>query len=451
MQALPCIQGRSHIWHVLRRTAAVILLAVAVLAGSTIGTVMFFGAASLTSDALAMTLAALLGCLVLASGIAWLAFRALMARWYGWAALATGAATTLTLTVAAELTIFKPLAAPQSLPPLPSSAAYWNLPTGSRIAVLHVPAQGIPKATPLILVHGGPGAFEVTATGAAYYGALAHNGFDVYLYDQIGSGHSARLVDPWEYTVNRHVADLEAIRRQTGAEQVVLLGDSWGATLVANYMAAYPQHVARVIFTSPGAISRADWHGSLTPASRLPAEQQRQSDALFERPRFRAWQILLRRNVQAAYHFVPEAELDGFADTIIASFLDGALCEPAPRARVDLSAGFGFWSMTMTNWDMSERRFDAHTALASNTTPALILRGECDYIPRTVAAAYKKTLPNAILVAVPRAGHLMYYEQPELYLAMVRAFLLDQPLPLAPNTNSVPPLVEDGRWGGQDR
>jgi len=80
--------------------------------------------------------------------------------------------------------------------------------------------------------------------------------------------------------------------------------------------------------------------------------------------------------VQAAYHFIPESELDGFADMIIASFVDGALCEPAPLARADLNAGFGFWSMTMTNWDMSERHFDPHAVLTTNTTPALILRNE---------------------------------------------------------------------------
>jgi hypothetical protein len=97
-------------------------------------------------------------------------------------------------------------------------------------------------------------------------------------------------------------------------------------------------HVAS--FLTP--MSRADWRGSLTPASRLPAAQQRQSAALFEHPRFLAWQLLLQRNVRAAYQFIPDAELDGFADTIIASFLDGALCEPAQAARADLNAGFGF-------------------------------------------------------------------------------------------------------------
>ena len=310
--------------------------------------------------------------------------------------------------------------------------------------VLHVPAQGVPKATPLILVHGGPGAFEVTASGAAYYGALTRDGFDVYLYDQIGSGHSARLANPWEYTVDRHVADLEAVRQQIGAERVVLLGESWGATLVANYMAVYPEHVARVIFTSPGVISPADWPGSLTPASRLPIDRQQQSNALFAHPRFHAWQILLQHNVQAAYQFIPEAELDGFADVWIASFVDGATCGPDPQAREDLSAGFGFWSMTMTNRDMSEREFDPHAALASNQTPALILRGECDYIPAPVAAAYKDTLPSATLAAVSGAGHLMYYEQSQWYLAAVRAFLLEQPLPIARHTITAPRRFQDG-------
>lgn len=33
---------------------------------------------------------------------------------------------------------------------------YWDLPTGSKIAYLHVPARGQRRATPMIRVHGGP-------------------------------------------------------------------------------------------------------------------------------------------------------------------------------------------------------------------------------------------------------------------------------------------------------
>ena len=40
---------------------------------------------------------------------------------------------------------------------------------------------------------------------------LSKQGHDLYFYDQIGSGHSARLNNISEYTVQRHLADLKAI------------------------------------------------------------------------------------------------------------------------------------------------------------------------------------------------------------------------------------------------
>ena len=40
------------------------------------------------------------------------------------------------------------------------------------------------------------------------------------------------------------MADLEAIRRQIGADQIVLFGVSWGASLASNYLAAHPELLA---------------------------------------------------------------------------------------------------------------------------------------------------------------------------------------------------------------
>ena len=169
---------------------------------------------------------------------------------------------------------------------------------------------------------------------------------------------------------------------------------------------------------------------SLTPAGRLSTEAQRASAAVVAAPRFKVWQVLMQVNPEAGTRFISETELDGFADAIIASFVDGAVCDAAHLPPDGAGVGFGFWSLNMTNADMSTRRADPHRALSRNPTPALILRGECDYIAEMVAQAYRGTLPNATLVSVPNAGHLMYYEQPEVYLTTVRAFLRDQPLPL---------------------
>ena len=64
-------------------------------------------------------------------------------------------------------------------------------------------------------------------------------GHDVFLYDQIGGGLSGRLDDVSEYTLERHVSDLEAIRQRIEAETVVLMGESWGAKLATHYLVAH--------------------------------------------------------------------------------------------------------------------------------------------------------------------------------------------------------------------
>lgn len=86
---------------------------------------------------------------------------------------------------------------------------------------MHVPAVGSSHETPIIFLHGGPG-FGVLESDIKFYGQLAQDGYDVYLYEQVGSGRSNRLEDVRGYTTERHVADLEAIRQQIGAEQVIL-------------------------------------------------------------------------------------------------------------------------------------------------------------------------------------------------------------------------------------
>ncbi len=129
---------------------------------------------------------------------------------------------------------------------------YWNLLTGSRIAYsLYEPQAGVPvKADPVVFVHGGPG-LRTFDTDHAFYRQFTQDGFRVYLFDQVGSGLSGRLLHATDYPVERQVADLEAIRQQIGAERLILIGHSWGGTLIAHYAAAHSEHVAKLIFHSP--------------------------------------------------------------------------------------------------------------------------------------------------------------------------------------------------------
>jgi proline iminopeptidase len=80
---------------------------------------------------------------------------------------------------------------------------------------------------------------------------LARDGFDVYVYDEVGSGLSSRLADPRGYTLERDVADLEAIRERIGADNLFLIGHSHGGAIAAAYAASHPKHVSKMVLSSP--------------------------------------------------------------------------------------------------------------------------------------------------------------------------------------------------------
>ena len=137
------------------------------------------------------------------------------------------------------------------------STQYWNLPTGSKIAYTFIAAKGIKKPNPIIYLHGGPGGYVYTKN-IENLSNLAELGYDVYLYDQIGSGLSDRLEKVKEYTADRHREDLEQIVQLLGVKQVILIGQSWGGALAVLYAADNVEKVEKLIFTCPGAIKPAN-------------------------------------------------------------------------------------------------------------------------------------------------------------------------------------------------
>jgi pimeloyl-ACP methyl ester carboxylesterase len=69
---------------------------------------------------------------------------------------------------------------------------------------------------------------------------------------------------------------------------------------------------------------------------------------------------------------------------------------------------------------------DPHRALRTNSTPAILLYPECNYLSWAGAVDYRKTFKNLKVYFVPRAGHYIQFEQPELLRRVILSFLLDQ-------------------------
>jgi proline iminopeptidase len=314
----------------------------------------------------------------------------------------------------------------------PAPVGYWQLPTGSRIAYIHVPGARAPNGArralpPLVLVHGGPGAYQVAFFDEHrdWYDRLAALGFDVYLYDQIGSGLSPRLADPRQYTVARHVADLEAIRARIGADRMILLGDSWGGTLVAHYIAAHSDRVDRVIFTSPGAIDMADWE----PYAAVPRVAPQLIDWVRTRRgeaaagRLAELDGLIQRDVVAAHDLVPDAGIDPLFDGFVNERIMPTTVDDPARMKPAFMNGMGWWVQVMTSWDQRHGLARVRPGLAMFDRPVLVLHGTSDYLPPGMADQYVATFPHARFVQVPHAGHLIWLDDPVTYGREIVRFL----------------------------
>ncbi|MFD9702573.1 alpha/beta fold hydrolase [Lentzea sp. NPDC059081] len=371
-------------------------------------------------------LAALVGAAVLARGSA--RIRGTRSR------LSRGVCLAVPLLLAAGVS-WAWFGAPATHTPMPGSPAvqYWDLPTGSRIAYVRT-AGAVSHAEPVLLVHGGPGAPSTTSEEFAR--RLATAGFAVYTYQQVGSGQSSRL-DPDEYTLARHVADLDAIRQELAAPKVVLIGSSWGGQLTAHYMAAHPGNVAKAVVASPGAMS----DDSVDDGSLTPSGADDQTDQFTQHPRFAATYFLAHAGgLRAARTLTPADTADGLYQQFARSLDMSSGCPDAAKSErpADATAGYGLWANIATVASASKAP-DPRPTLRHDNTPVLVLRAQCDYLRWEVTRDYRDTFPSATLLPIDAAGHTVLADKPAETGAAVAAFLTGGALPTTPYTPAEAP------------
>lgn len=322
------------------------------------------------------------------------------------------------------LATFRPFPDAPPAPPEVAGRSYWDLPTGSHIAYVRLAPKRAQSPTPVVFLHGGPGVADMERD-VAFFGALTSDGYVVYVYDQVGAGGSGRLADPRGYGLARDVADLEAIRQAVGAEELILIGHSYGAQVAAAYLAHHADHVAKVVFSSPGALTPSPTGAAML--SRLDPGRGRALSLGLLHPRALAAYTLVQVNPQAAHALVGDDEMDAR----FARYYE--LLQPALHCRgmaVGRSvAGVGAYANLAPQAMGAPPPLDLRSALAATTTPALVLKGSCDYLSWSSAAEYRHVLRGGEMVYLRHAGHDAYQDQPGPYMASLRAFLAGRPVP----------------------
>ncbi|MER6582444.1 alpha/beta hydrolase [Nonomuraea sp. NPDC001023] len=133
----------------------------------------------------------------------------------------------------------------------------------------------------------------------------------------------------------------------------------------------------------------------------------------------------------------PPPEADARMRALLLVAKDATGCADARPAPVHGNLP-GFYSNQVTAEDAAAVP-DPRPRLRAVRVPVLIMRGQCDYLKWEVTYDYRRTLPDSTLVYVPGAGHSIANGRPGLYRDLIRAFLLDRPLPVPAYTGATDP------------
>lgn len=344
----------------------------------------------------------------------------------------------LTLVVAglASFCVFRPVEDPHTPPGDMAALNWWVLTDGARISYTHSAPDGRSHEDPVVFLHGGPGVADLSGD-SAYFGALSADGYDVYVYDQLGTGHSARLHDPSGYTLDRWVADLEEIRLFIGADRMILIGHSWGARIAIRYLERHPGHVSRLVLSAPGAIPGSDDGSGAGLVPSLPDEARGRVLSLVMHPRMLASYGLLQVNPEASRNLTSDPEMDARFDRVYNASRPAYHCPgagPGPELH-----GLGFYAHQFPQSARSPADPDIRNKVSDHAVPTLIVKGRCDYLSWTSAVEYVEALSDTTLVYLEDAGHNAYQDQPEVVLESVRSFLRgDHIVPLQRHDTSMP-------------
>lgn len=262
--------------------------------------------------------------------------------------------------------------------------------------------------------HGPPSAAQTVVAPMAIYledalAPLAGPNRRMVFYDPRNRGRSDR--GPLEViSLDRQMRDLDALRAHLGVDSMALIGFSGLGMEMAAYAIRHPGRVTRLVQAAPvppaAAIMRAA--GGDRRATRMDTAALNALDARFDRGEFQTDPATFCRQRNALT-------------------LPGSLHDLRQRERVpDVCVHENEWPVHL--WPYFGRLLGSHgdydwrDELPSLTIPRLVIHGTEDGIPMAGAEAWARH-PNARLVVLDEASHMLFIDRPTIFLRLVDEFL----------------------------
>jgi L-proline amide hydrolase len=263
----------------------------------------------------------------------------------------------------------------------------------------------------VVLCHGGPGA---THDYLLSLRALANDGRQVVLYDQVGNGNSKHMRDaPADFwTVDLFRRELRALVEHLGwSEGYHVLGQSWGGMLAMEHALQHPPGLRSIVVAdSPASIplwvAEANRLRQDLPADVQEALTRHEAAGSTGSPEYReAMQVFYRRHV---------CRLDPWPEELVRTF---ALMDEDPTVYGTMNGPSEFHVVgTIRDWDITER-------LGEIGVPTLLVSGRYDEATPRLVGEIRDRIPNAEWVLFEESSHLPHVEEPERFVAAVGGFL----------------------------
>ena len=226
----------------------------------------------------------------------------------------------------------------------------------------------------------------------AYQTPVLSKRYRLLLYDCRGMWQSAH--PPGPYSMELHADDLAALLDALHIDQAHIGGISYGAEISLVFALKYPERTRDLVIAS--AVSHIDpllegWMKSWIAATRAH-DPEMLFNVTYPLNFSERW---IADNAEAL-----ETALDRYRTLDFDAFLEMLLC----FSQLDVTA-------------------ELHQIQA----PALVMVGEEDLLkPRKYAEIIACEMPHAELAVVPRAGHAVMWEQPDLFNTLMLGFLAKQ-------------------------
>lgn len=298
--------------------------------------------------------------------------------------------------------------------PIPIPAPRESGMTQTTTVPLYWCRYGTAGATPLVVLHGGPGAHHDYLLPQLLSLAELGRGFDLVFYDQRGGGRS-KTDDPTPVTVDVHVADCAAVMTELGVDGAPLCGYSWGALLA--------MHVVVAARAATAAISMPPWMMLISPAPFLPADRA-VFDAELQRRQLAPEVATLRSELQTSG--LRERDLDAYRQRAFELSVAGYFAHPERSANLTPFRVTG--RVQQSTWASVNGPALLAALLAALPTvqiPVLVVHGDQDPIPLSSAKTTARAFGTAV-VELADCGHVPYVEQPETLQSALESFVAEQ-------------------------